>query len=313
MISIFLSHQTTREGVASTVRYALDAQHRDHAGKYEISAPRWHLATNADDFADHIVTAAQTMTSVRRPSGKKWDTDVAQHLAFSFPPGVTLSRAERELVEDTLLRVLCPDSPACIAWHEPLSEDGEDGLDEDGKPRCLHAHLVVASATLWGRHRLTEQRRTQGAGGEQGLLRIATALAVEAVNGLRIEQGREDLLATPFEAVAEARRRRREVKGHAFRPVSLIVAESLDLGDRVDEQSVASTLRGLGWKVQKKPDSTRVALTPPRREEPFYRDLARLIDDTADALAERREKARGARHQREQQQPERPLGPEVES
>lgn len=308
MISIFLSHQTTREGVASTVRYMRDREHRDHAGKYEISEPRWHLST-ADDFAARIVESAEKMHAVRRPSGKKWDSDISQHLAFSFPPGVRLSAEERRAVEDTLLRILCPDSPALIVWHTPVAE----GLDEDGKPRCLHPHLLPGSATLAGRHRLTEQRKKQGAGGEQGLLRIATALAVEEVNRLRIEQGREDLLVTPFEAVAAARRRRREAKGHTFRPVSLIVAEALSLNDRVDEQAIVSTLRGLGWRAEKKPEGRRIALTAPGGEKTFFRDLSRLVADTADALGERVAQARGAVHQRDQQQPERPLaGPEVE-
>lgn len=311
MISIFLSHQSTRAGVASTVRYALDAQHRDHAGKYAISAPRWHHCTDADDFAERVTEAAEKMTSVRRPSGKKWDSDISQHLAFSFPPGVRLSAEERRAVEDTLLRILCPDSPALIVWHTPVAE----GLAEDGTPRCLHPHLLPGSATVSGRHRLTEQRRNRGAGGEQGLLRIATAEAVEEVNKLRIALGREDLLATPMEAVAEARRRRREAKGHAFRPLCQIVAESLDLGDRVDEQAIVSTLRGLGWRAEKKPEGKRVALTAPGREEPIYRDLGRLIEDTDAALEERRAKARaGIAHQPDQQQPDRPTpGPEVES
>lgn len=309
MISIFLSHQTTREGVASTVRYMRDREHRDHAGKYEISEPRWHLST-ADDFAARIVESAEKMHTVRRPSGKKWDSDISQHLAFSFPPGVRLSAEERRAVEDTLLRILCPDSPALIVWHTPVAE----GLDEDGKPRCLHPHLLPGSATLAGRHRLTEQRKKQGAGGEQGLLRIATALAVEEVNRLRIEQGREDLLATPFEAVAEARRRRREAKGHKFRPLCEIVAEALSLNDRVDEQAIVGTLRGLGWKVQKKQASVRIELTAPAGSRPFFRDLRRLIQDTDDALAERREKVRAGIAQRDTQPPERPLaGPEVES
>lgn len=311
MISIFLSHQTTADGVRSTVGYMLDASHRDHEGKYEISEPRWHLATDAADFAARVVESAERMRAVRRPSGKKWDSDVSQHLAFSFPPGVTLSAAERKAVEDTLLRILCPDSPALIVWHTPVAE----GPDEDGKPRCLHPHLLPGSATTAGRHRLTEQRRTQGTAGEQGLLRVATALAVEQVNNLRIEQGREDLLSTPFEAVAEARRRRREAKGHVFRPVSLIVAEALDLGERVDEQTVIGTLRGLGWRVEKKPEGKRVALTAPGGEKPISRDLGRLIIDTEDALTDRREKARAEIAQRDQQQPERSAqpGPEVES
>lgn len=304
MISIFLSHQSTRDGVASTLRYVLDAAHRDHAGKYSISEPRWHLA-GPDDFPTRVTEAAEKMRSVRRPSGKAWDSDICQHLAFSLPPGVTLSVRERRAVEDTLLRIFAPESAAALVWHEPL----EEGLDEDEKPRCQHAHMVVASATVHGRHRLTEQRRTQGAAGEQGLLRIATALAVEQVNRLRVEQGR-DLLPTPFEAVAAARKRRREAKGHAFRPLSLIVAEALDLAERVDEQAIVSTLRGLGWRVARKPGCARIELTPPGGNRPFSRDVGRLIEDTAEALAERVAKARAGKDaQREQQQPERPAQP----
>ncbi len=310
MISIFLSHQTTAGGVASTVAYMLDAQHRDHAGQYEISEPRWHLST-ADDFAARVVESAAKMHAVRRPSGKAWDSDISQHLAFSLPPRARLTVEERAKVEDTLIGITAPDSPAALVWHTPLDE----GLDENGKPQCEHCHLVVASATMTGRHRLTEQRRTQGAAGEQGLLRIAAALAVEEVNRLRLLAGREDLLATPFEAVAAARKRRREAKGHQFRPVSLIVAEALELSERVDEQSVVSILRGLGWKIRKTPGGARIELTAPGGTRPFFRDLGRLITDTTDTLAERVAKARAGKDaQREQQQPERPAqpGPELD-
>lgn len=310
MISVFLAALKSAEDVAREAAYIESKDHRDHAGIYEIHPARFHLCSRGD-IAERCASAHATMTATPRRSGHKWEKAIARHFTFSLPRGVRLTAAEQEAAIDAIIEVVCPSSPAAAARHTPLVE----GVGEDGKERCEHLHLLVAEAMTDGRHRLTEQRQRMHCSGEQGLLRLATAQAVEAVNVIRRREGRE-FLATPDKAVEAARARRREVKGYKFTPLPLIVADALGPGERVDEAAVIDTLRGLGWKVAKKPASARVALTAPGGVRQFSRDLGRLIEDAAEALTERRERAKkdiaGIAHQHVAKQPERTeSGPEV--
>lgn len=293
MISVHLCDLVKSAGVLSTAEYMADAGHKDHAGKFEIGPERFHNCTNIRDLAEKCETLAAALHAIPRRSGHKWGSDIAQHWTFSFPSGVRTTAAERRAAEAEWIATICPDSPAMIAWHTPL----EGVLGDDEHENHEHAHLLLASATTDARHRVTEQRRAQACGGARGLMRLATAAAVEAINQLRLREGRA-LLATPSEAVRAARERRRLAKGHEFRPVSQTIAEQLALNEKVSTQIALDTLRGLGWGIRPLRDEpNRVYLTPPQQQRPILApyDLLTLVCDTEATLAERREKARAGK------------------